>query len=150
MLSDDLNAVAQRKSLIRVGSNSYIKRSMPNRRARRRGDHPPNVPVVTVPQLHPEWQINRDIVEVRVGQLAEQLVHAVIELSTRASQPIGQLFGDGRAAPQAENERIAEWHAARQREREERKPALWLRGRAEGDPPGLYLLRWVLSSLCRS
>lgn len=75
MLPDDLYAVAQREALVWIVGNGGVERSVPDGDARRRGNHPPDVLVV---------QIGRDIVQVRIGQLAEQLVHAVIELRGRA------------------------------------------------------------------
>ena len=59
------------KRLVWIVGNGGVERSVPDGDARRRGDHPPDVLVVTVPQLHAEWQIGRDIVQVRVGQLAK-------------------------------------------------------------------------------
>lgn len=55
-------------------------RNVVSRDARRGRDDPANVAVVSVPELDVNLQVRRDVVQVRVGQLAQQLVGAEIEL----------------------------------------------------------------------
>ena len=79
MLANDQYAVAQREALVGIGRNRGIERRMPNRDAGRRSNNPADVLVVAVPQLDTERQAGWDVVQVGIGQFAEQTVDAVIE-----------------------------------------------------------------------
>ena len=57
---------------------------MSNRDTRRSRDHPADMPVVSVPHLHPKGQVRRDVMEVGIGELAQQFIDAEIKLGGRA------------------------------------------------------------------
>jgi hypothetical protein len=70
--------ISQREPLIRIIRNCCIHRGMSNCNTRRRSNHPPNMLIRSVPHLDPEGEVARDVVEVWVGQLPEQLIHSKV------------------------------------------------------------------------
>ena len=85
MLPNHQYPIPQREPLIRIIRNRRIHRSMADRNASRRRNHPPNMLIRLVPHLDPKGQVARDIVQVGIGQLAQKFIHS--EVRFRASAP---------------------------------------------------------------
>ena len=62
VFANNLDAVAQRKTLVRIGSNRRIQRRMSDCNAGSRRNDPPDVLVVAIPQLNPKWQPHWNVV----------------------------------------------------------------------------------------
>ena len=76
MLPNHQYPIPQREPLIRIIRNRRIHRGMADRHACRRRDHPPNMLIGLVPHLDPKGQVAWDVVQVRVGQLAQKFIDA--------------------------------------------------------------------------
>jgi hypothetical protein len=71
MLPNHEYAIPQREPLIRIIRNSCIHRSMSNRNACRRCNHPPHMLIRPVPHLDPKGQVAGNVVQVWIGQLPQ-------------------------------------------------------------------------------
>jgi hypothetical protein len=67
MLPNHQYPIPQREPLIRIIRNRCIHRGVPDRNARRRGDHPANMLVRLVPHLDAEGEVTWDVMQVRIG-----------------------------------------------------------------------------------
>jgi hypothetical protein len=85
MLPNHLYPIPQREPLIRVVRNRRIHRSVPDRRTRRRCNHPLHMLIRSVPHLDPEGEVAGDVVQVGICELAKQFVHPEVRL--RAGAP---------------------------------------------------------------
>jgi hypothetical protein len=82
MLPNHQYPIPQREPLIRIVRNRRINRGMADCNARRRRNHLPNI---LIPHLDAEGQVAGDVVEVWIGELAQQFIDA--EVSRRACAP---------------------------------------------------------------
>src|SRR5271169_1966538 len=83
------------KLLAWMVGDRHIKRGMAHRHARRSRDHPADMLVVAVPHFHPERQVGGNVVQVGIGELAQQpRLDAPLRLATRRLLPkaIGAFF----------------------------------------------------------
>jgi len=71
MPPDNLDAIAQGKSLIGIVRDSGVERCVTNGNTGGCGNDPPDVLILPIPQFNAERQVGRDVVQVRVGQLAK-------------------------------------------------------------------------------
>jgi hypothetical protein len=91
MLPNNQYPIPQREPLIRI----IRDRSMADRHARRRRNHPPNMLIRLVPHLNPKGEVARNIMQVGIGELSQKFIDA--EVRFRASAPktlrrLAQLF----------------------------------------------------------
>ena len=85
MLPNYKYPVPQCEPLIGIIRNRSIHRSMANRHASRRGDHPANMLIRLVPHLDTKGEVAGNVVEVRIGELPQQFIHS--EVCFRTSAP---------------------------------------------------------------
>ncbi len=88
MLADDQDAVAQREALIGIVRNRSVERRVAYGNARRSSDDPSDVLVVAIPHFDAEGQPRRDVMEVGIGELAEQFIHPEVEVRGRAPKAL--------------------------------------------------------------
>ena len=67
MLPNHQYPIPQREPLLRVVRNRRIHRSMSDRNASRRRNHPPNMLIRLVPHLDPKGEVAGNVVEVGIG-----------------------------------------------------------------------------------
>jgi hypothetical protein len=67
MLPNNEYPIPQREPLIRIIRNSRIHRSMSNRNACRRCNHPANMLIGLIPHLDSKGEVARDVVQVGIG-----------------------------------------------------------------------------------
>ena len=63
MLPNHEYPIPQREPLLRIVRNRCIHRSMADRHASRRGNHPANMLIRLVPHLDPKGEVARDVVQ---------------------------------------------------------------------------------------
>jgi len=62
VFANNLNAVAKREPLVRIGGDGRIQRCVADSNAGSRRNDPPDVLVVAIPQLNPKWQPHWNVV----------------------------------------------------------------------------------------
>jgi hypothetical protein len=67
MLPNHEYPIPQREPLIRIIRDRRIQRSMSDRNACRRRNHPPNMLIRLIPHLDPKGEVAGDIVQVGIG-----------------------------------------------------------------------------------
>jgi hypothetical protein len=72
-------ALAQREMLVGKRGNGGVERSVSDRYRPGRRDNPSNMLCVPVPQLNTVGHVRGKVVQVRIGQLAQQSIDAMIE-----------------------------------------------------------------------
>ena len=87
MLPNYKYPVPQCEPLIGIIRNRGIHRSMANRHASRRGDHPANMLIRLVPHLDPKGEVARDVMQVRISQLAQKFIHAEVRFQLAPQRP---------------------------------------------------------------
>ena len=85
MLPNQEYPISQCEPLIGIIRNRRIQRSMPDRNAGRRRNHPSNMLLRVVPHLNAEGEVAGNVVEVRIGELPKQFIHS--EVRRRAGAP---------------------------------------------------------------
>jgi len=87
MLPNQQYPIPQREPLIGIIRDHCIHRSMSNRDASRRRNHPPNMLIRLVPHLDPKGEVARDIMQVRISQLAQKFIHAEVRFQLAPQRP---------------------------------------------------------------
>ena len=85
MLPNPKYPIPQIEPLIGIIRNRGIHRSMSNRNACRRRNHPPNMLIRLVPHLDPKGEVAGNVVQVWIGELPQKIIDA--EVPFRAGAP---------------------------------------------------------------
>ena len=85
MLPNHKYPIPQREPLIWIVRNRRIHRSMADRNASRRRNHPPNMLIRLVPHFDPKGEVTRDIMQVGISELAQQFIHSEVRFRASAS-----------------------------------------------------------------
>jgi hypothetical protein len=91
MLPNHKYPIPQREPLIGIIRNRRIHRSMSDRYASRRCNHPPNMLIRPVPHLDPKGEVAGDVMEVRIGQLSQKVIHPEVRFRACASKTLRRL-----------------------------------------------------------